>query len=113
MGLYNTPTASLQKGKAPFQRVSWYDTKQSDGEAPEFWGMLSSSSLPLLLGQLWSGLVAPDRALSMGQIELNSVFTLNWIIWNRTVFVYSNELFEMDFLLTLNLCAYGKLNCLK
>ena len=47
-----------------------YDTKQSDGEASvmlELWGMRSTLSLPLLLGPLWSGIVASDRS----QIELN------------------------------------------
>ena len=45
-----------------------YDAKQSDSEAPvlEFWGIWSSSSLPLLLGPLWPRMVAPDRVLSMG-----------------------------------------------
>ena len=45
-----------------------YDTKQSD-EVPVMlglWGMQSPSPLPLLQGPLWPGLVAPDRALSMG-----------------------------------------------
>ena len=45
------------------------DTKQSDGEVPavlELWGMRSTPSLPLLPGPLWHGVVAPDRALSMG-----------------------------------------------
>ena len=46
-----------------------YDSKQSDGEVPvmlELGGMWSTSSLPLLPGSLWPGVVAPDRALSMG-----------------------------------------------
>ena len=50
-----------------------YDTKQSDGEVPvmlELWGMLSTPSLPSLPGLLWPELVAPDRVLSMSQIEL-------------------------------------------
>ena len=45
------------------------DTKQSDGEVPVMlglWGMQSTPSLPLLPGSLWPGMVAPDRALSMG-----------------------------------------------
>ena len=65
-----------------------YDTKQSDGEAPvtqELWGMLSTPILPSLPGPLWPGVVAPDRTLSRGQIELNGVLMLNWIVWNRTV----------------------------
>ena len=50
-----------------------YDIKQLDGEAPvmlELWGMRSTSSLLLLPGRLWSGVVAPDRVLSMNQMEL-------------------------------------------
>ena len=50
-----------------------YDPKQSDHEAPvmlELWGMHSTPSLPSLRGPLWPGVVAPDRILSMGQIEL-------------------------------------------
>ena len=34
------------------------------------------SSIPRLP---WPGVVAPDRILSMGQIELKSVLILNWI----------------------------------
>ena len=44
-------------------------TKQSDGEVPavlEPWGMRSTLLLPLLPGPLWPGVVAPDRAQSMG-----------------------------------------------
>ena len=49
-----------------------YDIKQSTGEAParKLWGMLSTPSLLLLSGPLWLGVVAPDMALSMAQIEL-------------------------------------------
>ena len=46
-----------------------YDTKQSDYEFPvmlELRGMRSTSSFPLLPGRLWSGMVAPERTLSMG-----------------------------------------------
>ena len=46
-----------------------YDTKQSDGEVPgvlERWGVQSTPSLPSLPGPLWVGVLAPDRALSMG-----------------------------------------------
>ena len=42
--------------------------------------------LPSLPGPLWSGVVAPDRILSMSLIELNCVFMLNWIVWNWTAF---------------------------
>ena len=43
---------------------------------------------------------AHDWVLSMGYIELNSVFMLNYIARNRTV-------------LTFKLRTYAKLNCLK
>ena len=46
-----------------------YDTKQSDDEVPVmlwFWGMWSTPPLPLLPVPLCFGVVAPDRALSMG-----------------------------------------------
>ena len=33
LGLQNTPTASLQRGKTPPNKCSGYGTKQSDGEA--------------------------------------------------------------------------------
>ena len=45
-----------------------YDTKQADCEVPvmlEFWGMWSTSLVPLLRPRV----VAPNRVLSMGQTE--------------------------------------------
>ena len=36
----------------------------------ELWGMQSTPSLPLIPGPLWPRVVAPDRVLSIGQIEL-------------------------------------------
>ena len=50
-----------------------YDIEQFDGETPvmlEFGGMRSTPSLPSLTDHLRSEMVAPDRVLSMGQIEL-------------------------------------------
>ena len=43
----------------------------------ELWGMQSTPSLPFLPGPLCPRVVAPDRVLSMGQIELNYVLMLN------------------------------------
>ncbi len=40
----------------------------------ELWGMQSAPSLPLHPGPLWPKVVAPDRVLYMGQIELNCGF---------------------------------------
>ena len=36
----------------------------------ELWVMQSTSSLPLHPGPRWPGVVAPNRVLSMGRIEL-------------------------------------------
>ena len=71
--------------RSPPNECPGYETKQSDGEVPvmlELWGM------PSIPGSLWAGVVAPDRALSMGQIGLNCVLMLDWIVWNRIVFLY-------------------------
>ena len=58
-----------------------YDIKQSDdGEAPvmlELWEMKNTPLLPSFPGSHWPEVIAPDRVLSMGQIELNCVFILN------------------------------------
>ena len=53
----------------PTNECPAYDTKQSDGEVPvilELWEIQSITSLPLLPGPFWPGMVAPDRDLSMG-----------------------------------------------
>ena len=66
------------------QRVSWYDTKQSDGEVPamlEFWGMRSIPSLSSLPGPLWPGVLAPDMGPIYWLNRTNSVLMLNWIVW--------------------------------
>ena len=65
----------LCTGVRPSQRVSWYDTKQSDGEVPVIlvlWGMRSTPLLLSLPDPHWPGVVTPDRALSMGWIELTA-----------------------------------------
>ena len=57
-----------------------YGTKQSDGEALvmiELRGMQCNPPLPSLPGPLLPGVIAPDRVLSINQIELNCVVMLN------------------------------------
>ena len=85
----------LCRGARPHYECPDYDTKQSDGEVPvmqELWGMQSTLSLPLIPGSFRPGVVAPDKALSLGQIELNCVLMQNWIVWNGTVFDIENLL---------------------
>ena len=53
----------------PHNECPGYDTKQSDGEVPvmlELWGMQSTPLLQSPSGPLWPGVVAPDKALSIG-----------------------------------------------
>ena len=69
--------------KDPTKECPDNDTKQSDWDVPvmlELWGMRGTPSLPLVPGPLWPGVVASDRVQYIGQIELNSVFMLKWII---------------------------------
>ena len=47
---------------------------------PELWGMRITPLLPSLPSTLWSGVVEPDRVVSMGQIELNYDFIQNRIV---------------------------------
>ena len=85
----NTDCFSAEGKDQPTTTV--LDIKQSDGEVSvmlELWGMQSTPLLPSLPGQLWHGVVAPDRVLHMDQIELNCVLILNWIVWDRTVFTF-------------------------
>ena len=57
----------------------------------EDWGLSSTYLLPPFPGPLRPGVVAPDRVVSMSQIELNSIIMLNSIVWNRTV-LYKKDL---------------------
>ena len=43
----------------------------------KLWGMQSTPLLPSLPGPLLPRVVAPDKVLSTGQIELNGVLMLN------------------------------------
>ena len=57
------------EGYDPYNECPRYDTKKSDCEVPVILGtggIRSTPSLPLLPGSLRPGVVAPDRALSMG-----------------------------------------------
>ena len=77
-----------------FNECPEYDIKQYDGEdlvMLELWGIRSTPLLPQLPASLWPRVVASDRVRSMGKIELNCVLMLNWIIWNRTVYIYKNQ----------------------
>ena len=99
----------LCRGVKPPNECPGYDTKQSNGEVSvmlELWGIWSTPLLLSLLGPLWPGVVAPDRALSNGLNRTNGILMLNWIAWNRNVF-------DNKTVLTFKLRAYAKLNYLK
>ena len=95
----------LCRGVPPPNECPVYDTKQSDDKAPvmlELWRMQNTPLLPSLPGPLWLKVVSPDRVLSMGQIEINCVLMINWIVWNmivfdiETVYLCKTELFEIE-----------------
>ena len=120
LGPEDIPTASLQRVKPPSQRVSWFEAKQSDGEVPvmqELWEMKSTPLLLSLPGPLCPGVVAPDRILSIGQIELNCVLMLNWIVfielfWHLTEqFGYLNCVLMRNWFV-LNITVFWHLNCI-
>ena len=69
-----------------------YDSKNSDGEAALTLELWEVPLLPSLSGPVWPGVVVCDKARSMGQIELNCLLTLNWIVWNRTVYMHKMDL---------------------
>ena len=48
----------------------------------EFWEMQITPLWSSLPGPLWFRVVAAYEFLSVGQIELNFVIQLNWIVWN-------------------------------
>ena len=60
--------------------------------------MWSTLSLPLFPGSLWSGVVAPDRVLSMGQLELLDIKTV------QTNDLCLIELLQIELLDHLTMC---------
>ena len=67
----------------------------------KLWQIRSTPLLPSLPSPLWPEVVAPDRVLSMGQIELNYILMLNWITWIGTVF-------DIETVLTLNWTVWNR-----
>ena len=103
----NTLTASRQRGNTlpPMSVRSGNETKQFDDEVSvmlELWGMQSTPSLRSLSGPLWPGVIAPDRVLSMGSIELNCNYAkLNCL-----------KLTVVTFNCVSKLCTHAELHCL-
>ena len=95
LGLQNTPTGSLQKGKTPLHECATYDTKQSGRGASvklELWEIRSISSLPSLPGPLWFSVVSPDRVLYDSDRtvwHLSYLLMLNWIVCNINHFTFN------------------------
>ena len=56
------------EGQEPLNECYRYYIKQSNGEVPV---MLNTPLLTSLPGPQWRGVIAPDRILFMGQIDLN------------------------------------------
>ena len=70
--------------------------KQSDGEILvmlKLWGMQITSLWPSLPGPRWPEVVAPDRVLSMGQIELLD-FKLSANKWLMLIWSVFKKMFD-------------------
>ena len=104
LALNNLESLKCHKTK-PNQTKPNQDLWSSDSSIAGELGKGSTPVLSSLPGLLLLGVVAPDRDLSMGQIELNWVLMLNRISWNGTVIVCLTELFkiEMFWHLTFNI----------
>ena len=61
----------------------------------ELWGMRSTSTVPLLPGPLYPRVVAPNRVLSMGQIEMFDI---------QAVYLGWTDLFEVALFDHLTVC---------
>ena len=76
------------------QRVSWYDTKLSDGEVLvmlELWRMQTTPILLSLPGPLWPEVVAPDRVIWTKRCWLRcDCFCI------QTAYLCLNELFKIE-----------------
>ena len=81
----------LCRGVNPPYKCPEYDTKQyvEVSVMLELWGMQNTPSLPSFPGPLRPGVVAPDRVLSMGQIELNHSF-------ENLLFLHLNCIFMLN-----------------
>ena len=74
--LSTSGAAPLQRGKTPLTNVLDMTLKNLLG----LWKMRRTPLLPSLPGPRWPGVVVSDRVLYIGQIELNCVLMLNWIV---------------------------------
>ena len=78
--LKNTPTASLQGGKTP-SPMSVLDMTENNlmVRFQKCWRLENAGYLFIAIAPsfLWPGVVASDKALSMGQLELNCELILN------------------------------------
>ena len=74
----------LCRGVRPFpNECSGYDTKQSDGEVHDT-EILGNADYPFI-AIIPRSILARSGSTWLGQIELNCILMLNWIVWNRTV----------------------------
>ena len=90
LGFYHKPIVSQHRSRQP-NEGSGYDAKQSDGETSimlDLCEIRSNPLLPSLPGPHLLGLLVRNRLPSIGQIELNCVLMLNWIVWNRTIYMH-------------------------
>ena len=103
MGLENSSIVSLQMGKTNTYECTRFDIKPSNGATPDFeiWAMWSTPSLTSLLRPLRPRVIAPYRALSIGQIffdvipkwwrQINSLFHIKLIELQQNCFAFKQN----------------------
>ena len=96
----------LRWGKTALTRVLDITLNNMIAKLHESWSF-GECKVPLHC-PLWSEEVAPHRVLSMGQIELNCVFMLNWTAWNR-LFWHLNWVLMLNWILWNR--TVSKFNC--
>ena len=70
LGLYNTSTASLRRGKTQAMSILIMTLNYLMAIFSGALGNMENPLIAISLSPLWPGVVAPDRVLFMGQIKL-------------------------------------------
>ena len=97
----------LCKGvKPPPNEYLGYNTKQSNGQAPEMLElgeMQSTPSLQSLSGPLWPRVVAPDRVLSMGHLNV-----CKWMTDVKLLLLHRNIWKHLTMCKQMSTCSFKK-----
>ena len=108
--LQNPSTASLKRGKHPPKTCAPDMTLNSLIVRFQWYWSFGECGAPLHCHRSLIHLVAPDRSLSIGQIELNCVLMLYWIACNRAVFDIETVIRKIEYFEIKLFCTVCKQN---